>query len=117
MTPETPSNIHNNINPHTCTWTFTKDDQDPNRVVRMELEMVNFTLQITVGSGDTTLLSDPVQVQELLDRARAFNGSTHHPTKDISVPHDTDRIREDGGIVIEVTLDPVNTVNSFHIPA
>jgi hypothetical protein len=109
MTPETLSNIDIDH------YAFTKDDQDPKRVVRMELEMVNFTLKITVGNGDTTLLSDPVQVQELLDRARAFNGSTHHPTKDI--PHDTDGIRKDGGIVIEVTLDPVNTVNSFHIPA
>ena len=92
-------------------YIFTTDESNPRQVVRIQLEMVDFTLNVSVNSGETDLITDPDQVQSILDRAREFNRNTNQPKSDSAV------VKTNGGVIIEVKLDPVNPVNAFHIPA
>lgn len=93
-------------------YVFSGMDDNPRRVVRIELEMVGFTLRVTVKGGQTYLITEAEEVQRILDAAREFNRKLN-----LAVADNIELVRNKGGIIIEVKLDPRNTVRSFNIPA
>lgn len=96
---------------------FTLDENNPLRIIRMELEFVDFTLKVTTQNGETYLITNPDSIQELLDKAHEFNlvhfdGSNNRPIDSIENNHDD----VEGRVTAEIKLDPLNSINTFHIP-
>jgi len=96
-------------------YEFTTDESNPKRVFRLELEFVDFTLSMTLQSGDVHLIVEPEHVQNILQKAHDFNNSQIKETTSSAIERDL--VKEKGGAVIEILLDPVNSVNTFYIPA
>jgi len=96
-------------------YEFTTDESNPKRVFRLELEFVDFTLNMTLQSGDVHLIVEPEHVQKILNKAHDFNNSQIKETTSSGI--ESDLVKEKGGAVIEILLDPVNSVNTFYIPA
>lgn len=76
------------------------------RVVRIDLELVDFTISVSTEDGNRTTISDQTQVQNTLNQAREFNEML-----DSSGEGATDHVN------VEIKLDPVNSINTFVIPA
>lgn len=98
-------------------YEFSLDTSNPSRVARIELEFVGFTLKLTLQNGETHVMTDPDKIQELLNRAHDFN-ALHFTGKIPLDPSDTKHTFSTGnhGALVEIKLDPVNSVNTFHIP-
>jgi len=94
---------------------FTTDESNPNRVIRIELELVDFALNMTLQSGDTHLVTEPDQVQSILNRGNAFNAKIMDETTSSGI--DSSIVKNKGGAIFEIKLDPLNSINTFHIPA
>ena len=85
---------------------FTTADK-PEKVTRLELELVDFSIVLTTQNGNNITLSDQTKVQTTLKQARDFNEKL-----------DTDGNERKGDKVkVEIKLDPVNSVNTYVIPA
>jgi len=56
-------------------YEFTSDESNPNRIAKIELELVDFTLKITQGNGEESFIVEPDRVQKILDEAHRFNSS------------------------------------------
>lgn len=96
-------------------YEFTGDESNPNRVTKIELELVDFTLKITEGNGEESFIVEPDQVQQILDEAHRFNGSIIKESTSSGI--DANIVKKQGGSIVEIKLDPVNSINTFHIPA
>ena len=88
-------------------YCLTSDESIPERVTRIELELVNFTIRLTLQNGNCLTISEPTEVQTMLDEAKQLNDTFR---KDSSSA-------EEGLSVVEIKLDPINAVNTYHIPA
>jgi|EP00979_Chaetoceros_neogracilis_P008846 hypothetical protein len=102
-------------NENPLSYEFTTDESNPNRVSRLEAEFVDFTLNMTLQCGDVHLITEPEHVQNILDKAHEFNTSQMKETTSSGIK--TDLVKKKGGAIIEVSLDDVNSVNIFHVPA
>lgn len=96
-------------------YEFTSDESNPNRIAKIELELVDFTLKITQGNGEESFIVEPDRVQKILDEAHRFNGSIIEESTSSGI--DANIVKEQGGSIVEIKLDPVNSINTFHIPA
>ena len=114
---------------------FTIEEKDPCRLYRVELELVNFTLNLTRQDGAQILISDAVHVQSILNQTREFNrrfikhgcdGADSNTVDDGGKEKDGEEGRNgnDNGngnnsmaLYIEIKLDPLNSVNTYRIPA
>jgi hypothetical protein len=96
-------------------YKFTTDADVKDRIVRIELECVEFSLTITrQDSIETERVYDQNLVQAILNRAKEFNMGLFH--KGTNEGLQVDHVRENNGVVLEVKLDPVNSINTFEIP-
>ena len=86
-------------------YKFTSNSEEPQRVRRVQLELVNFTLSLTTQDGNQISFSNPEDVQSILDQARDFNRLSEKQSNGQSL------------VEIEINLDPLNTVKTFRIPA
>lgn len=84
----------------------------------MELEFVSFTLKVTIQNGETYLMTNPDSIQELLNKAHDFNLAHFHGSENsqIKVKNGDDKNDVRGRVTAEIKLDPLNSVNTFHIP-
>ncbi len=96
-------------------YLFTTDRKNPKRVNRIELELVNFSLSVTLENGDVHRVTETKTSQIILNKANAFNDEVLSDTTSSGLS--SDLVKEQGGSVVEIKLDPVNSVNVFHIPA
>ena len=83
---------------------FTRE-RKPSKVVRIDLELVDFTISVSTEDGNCTTISEQTQVQNTFNRAREFNKML-----DCSGGEATDHVN------VEIKLDPVNSINAFVIP-
>ena len=100
-------------------YKLTLDENNPYRVIRIELEFVDFTAKVTLQNGHTFVMTDPDCVQELLNEAHCFNASHLFPSGaegQSIVDHNKLLLKQNGHMSVEIKLDPVNSVNTFHIP-
>lgn len=98
-------------------FTSCVDEASSNLITRIQLELVSFTLTLTLQNGSTHSITDPGEVQSILDRAREFNQSR---TKNASAADEctnANTVTRADNAIIEIKLDPVNSVNTFCIPA
>lgn len=93
----------------TSKYAFTSDSEQSKRVSRIQLELVNFTLSLTTQDGNQISVSNPEEVQSILDEARDFNRKQNLNQKKGN--------ENDDLVEIEMNLDPLNTVKTFHIAA
>jgi len=66
------------------------------------LELVTFTLTLTLEDGSSFTFEDQTKVQKILDNAEVFN-------KNI--------VAEDNKAMVEIHLDPMNKINRYEFPA
>lgn len=85
---------------------FTTTDK-PEKVVRLELELVDFSIILTTQNGNCITLRDQTKVQSTLNQARDFN-------EKLGI-EGNERIGNEAKV--EIKLDPVNSVNTYVIPA
>jgi hypothetical protein len=84
-------------------FTFSSDPSDQKRVCKLALELMNFTLTISLADGSIFTISEQEEVQRVLDEIQAMD--LKNETKD----------RGDGNrLSIEVNLDPLNAVKTYH---
>lgn len=96
-------------------YNFSADHSRNDRIIRLELELVNFSLVITRnGSTEKEIIFDEVLVQKILNKAKEFNRSLIPICTNDAL--DIETVRRECGVVIEIKLDPVNSVNTFEIP-
>lgn len=107
-------------------YEFTSQEK-PQRVARIELELVNFKINLTLQDGSCFSISNPVHVQTILNQAKGFNriisDNANSNDADPTFTGNTktekivkDRVN-DNLVVIEIQLDPLNSVNTYHISA
>lgn len=96
-------------------YKFTTDINEKDRIIRIELECMEFSLTITrQGSHETERVYNQDLVQAILNRAKEFNmGLFQKGTNEGLEVH---QVRQNNGVVVEVKLDPVNSINTFEIP-
>lgn len=97
-------------------FVFTLDESDPLRVTRMELEFVSFSLKVTTQNGETFVMANPDSVQELLNKAHDFNLAHFQGSKQSQIDVGNSNDDFHGRVTTEIKLDPLNSVNTFHIP-
>mmetsp|Transcript_25952 Transcript_25952/g.38430 ORF Transcript_25952/g.38430 Transcript_25952/m.38430 type:complete len:99 (-) Transcript_25952:334-630(-) len=96
-------------------YCLTSNESIPERVVRIELELVTFTLRLTLQNGNCLTISDSIEVQNMLDDAKKLNDTLR---KDAGSDSDKNSTADGGGLsVVEIKLDPINAVNTYNIPA
>mmetsp|Transcript_25290 Transcript_25290/g.31166 ORF Transcript_25290/g.31166 Transcript_25290/m.31166 type:complete len:124 (-) Transcript_25290:114-485(-) len=117
---------------------FTNDFKEPSRVRTLQLELVSFTLTVISEDGNCFTVTNSTEIQTILNQAHDFNrkilhdssvdddddGNTYIEMKgnnqlneEIKIVVDDDGEKKDTAVIIEVQLDPVNSVNAYHIPA
>mmetsp|Transcript_25489 Transcript_25489/g.29112 ORF Transcript_25489/g.29112 Transcript_25489/m.29112 type:complete len:125 (-) Transcript_25489:50-424(-) len=118
---------------------FTNDFKEPSRVRTLQLELVSFTLTVISEDGNCFTVTNSTEIQTILNQAHDFNrkilhdssvddddddGNTYNEMKrnnqlneEIKIVVDDDGEKKDTAVIIEVQLDPVNSVNAYHIPA
>ena len=96
-------------------YKFTTDLDEKDRIIRIELEFIEFSFTITrQDSDETEKVYDQHLVQEILNRAKEFNMGLFQ--KGTNEGLEVDQVRKNNGVVVEVKLDPVNSINTFKIP-
>jgi hypothetical protein len=96
-------------------YKFTTDLDEKDRIIRIELEFIEFSLTITRQDSDKTeRVYDQHLVQAILNRAKEFNMGLFQ--KGTNEGLEVDQVRMKNGVVVEVKLDPVNSINTFEIP-
>jgi hypothetical protein len=94
---------------------FTTNNDDPNKIVRIQLELVGFAITVSTNNGNQFTIVDQDDAQAILNQARAFNNSLSGGGD--GDDDDEEEMAQNCTIDIEIKLDPVNSVNTFHIPA
>ena len=122
-------------------FVFTTDDTNPKRVKRIYLELVNFTITIhrsqdDSGDGDdgtnnprtssAISVTDPDEVQSILDQASNFNSSLSSSVSSSSsaaASREGEELKSNSSteqqqvVIVEISLDPLNNIHRFQMPA
>ncbi len=108
IAPSTAPSPNNNM----IQYEFTNCLNNPLKIIKIQLELVNFTLILNTKNGQQYTISEAKQVQSILNDAKDFNNS-------IMVGNSSDCDDGDDNnknkIHIEIKLDPVNSVNTYRI--
>ena len=96
-------------------YQFTTSQHEPEKVIRIQLELVDFTVTISTKGGDQFTIDNQKDVQSILDQAKEFNRSICCDDSDSGCT--SDEGHNNNRIEIEIKLDPINSVNTYHIPA
>lgn len=89
---------------------YTTGVSKPEKVIRLELELVDFSIVLTTQDGNQITLKDQTEVQTVLNEARNFNEQLD------DTQCNNGRRSGDDEVKIEIKLDPVNSINTFVIP-
>ena len=98
---------------------------------RIKLEFVNFTVQVQLYDGSTHPVSDLSSVQDILNRATEFNkricklvrddggggGDEKRKGQSSYGAGEGDGPDRDDEVIVDISLDPLNSTASYHISA
>jgi hypothetical protein len=109
----TTSNPNNNM----IQYEFTTCPNNPLKIIKIQLELVNFTLILLTKNGQQYTVSEANQVQSILNNAKDFNKSIMVGSNNSDYGGGVDDNYDDdkNQIHIEIKLDPVNSVNTYRI--
>eukprot|EP00558_Chaetoceros_sp_UNC1202_P007421 CAMPEP_0197251816 /NCGR_PEP_ID=MMETSP1429-20130617/58695_1 /TAXON_ID=49237 /ORGANISM="Chaetoceros sp., Strain UNC1202" /LENGTH=70 /DNA_ID=CAMNT_0042714009 /DNA_START=96 /DNA_END=308 /DNA_ORIENTATION=+ len=70
---------------------------------------------MTLQTGSVHIIQDDAQVQQIVNEANKFNRTIIQESTTTGI--DNAVVKEKGGVVVDIKLDPLNAINTFHIPA